>query len=89
MTWTFLSESRPSIKSLAPPSEASHRLETPMRTASLCLLAVLLAACSSTTSPSRDTGTTSADAATVVDAPEADQASGGTGTGSSRWKPSS
>jgi len=67
--------------------------ETPMRAASLCLLAVLLAACSSTSSPSRDTGTTSADAATIVDAPEADQAtgSGGTGssTGSSRWRPSS
>jgi len=51
-----------------------------MRTTSLCLLAVLFAACSSTSSPSRDAGTTSADAATPVDAPQADQAptSGGT-----------
>jgi hypothetical protein len=53
-----------------------------MRTASLCLLAVLLAACSSTSSPSRDTGTTSADPATVVDAPEADQAPASGGTAS-------
>ena len=45
-----------------------------MRTASLCLLTSVLAACSSTTSSSQGPGTNSADAAAQVDAPQADQA---------------
>ena len=54
-----------------------------MRTASLCLLASVLAACSSTTSSSQGPGTSSADAAAQVDVPQADQAPASDGQTSS------
>jgi hypothetical protein len=45
-----------------------------MRTASVCLFAILLAGCNSTTSPSRGTGAAGADAAAPADAAKADEA---------------